>query len=104
MTLEELEISQVLALVEQGVVDPCVWCGRSTAFGSGLFVNRISADREEYYEGTYVDGYACAECAGFDCDECGQFIYLDTEVRTEPYGNYHEHCYNKAKHGEKEKY
>lgn len=102
--METLEITDVIRIQEQGVKDPCVYCGRSTALGSGLFVNRIGADREDYHEGTYVDGYACAECAGFDCDECGQSIYLDTEVRTEPYGNYHEHCYNEEKHGTKEEF
>lgn len=32
--------------------DACVYCGRSTAFGSGRFVNRIPAD----------DGWMCEEC------------------------------------------
>lgn len=32
--------------------DPCVHCGKSTAFGSGRFVDRIG----------YDDGWACAEC------------------------------------------
>ena len=78
-------------------IDPCVYCQRSTAFGSGLFVNRIPVD----------DGWGCAECSGFECDECGKQIYLDTEVRVESvkghiynYGNYHTECYNKTKHGE----
>lgn len=102
--METLEITDVVRIMEQGVKDPCVYCGRSTALGSGLFVNRIGADREDYYKGTYVDGYACAECVAFDCDECGQLIPLDTEVRTEPYGNYHEHCYNEATHGKKEEF
>jgi len=81
------------------VIDPCVHCQRSTAFGSGngLFVNRIPSDED----------WACAECAGFECDECDKQIYLDTEVRVEElrgniynYGNYHTECYNKDKHGE----
>jgi len=62
-----------------------------------LFVNRIPVD----------DGWGCAECSGFECDECGKQIYLDTEVRVESvkgniynYGNYHTECYNKTKHGE----
>lgn len=81
------------------VTDPCVHCTRSTAFGAGdgLFVNRIPSD----------EGWACAECAGFECDECGEQIYLDCEVRVEyeddkgvfHYGNYHEECYNETKHG-----
>lgn len=81
------------------VVDPCVYCGRSTAFGSGngLFVNRIGVD----------DGWGCAECAGYECDECGEQIYLDCEIRVEytdaegeyHYGNYHDECYDIKKHG-----
>lgn len=80
------------------IVDPCVQCGRSTAFGSGngLFVNRIGAD----------EGWMCAECAGYECDECGEVIGLDEEIRVEyedengyHYGNYHEDCYDREKHG-----
>jgi hypothetical protein len=81
----------------EAVIDPCVWCGESTAFGAGKFVNRIGVD----------DGWGCAECSGFECDECGEQIYLDTEVRVDytddmgkwHYGNYHEACYNVDKHG-----
>ena len=36
--------------------DPCVHCGKSTAFGSGRFVDRIG----------YDDGWACAECMTID--------------------------------------
>ena len=79
------------------VIDRCRECGNSTAFGSGRFVNRIPAD----------DEWMCAECAGFECDECGENIGLDEELRVEyedeqgnwHYGNYHEECYNEEKHG-----
>lgn len=82
--------------------DPCVWCGHPTALGHGRFVNRIPAVTDD------ADGYACAECAGYECDECGEQIYLDHEVRvdfTDPltglyrYGNYHERCYTAEIHG-----
>lgn len=63
------------------MIDNCIYCGMSTAFGSGRFVNRIPADRELYETGEYLDGYACAECAGYECDECGKQIYLDCETR-----------------------
>jgi hypothetical protein len=86
------------------VTDPCIYCKRSTAFNSGfgLFVNRLPVD----------DDWACAECAGFDCDECAKQIYLDCEIRVEftdeegqyHYGNYHEECYNFEKHGVSEDY
>lgn len=79
------------------ITDACVYCGRSTAFGSGMFVNRIPID----------DGWGCAECSGFECDECNESIYIDTEIRVEytdsggryHYGNYHEQCYDEKKHG-----
>jgi hypothetical protein len=77
--------------------DPCAWCGEPTAFGSGRFVNRIPVD----------DGWGCAECAGYECDECGGQIYLDTEVRVDytddtgkwHFGNYHEGCHSPDRHG-----
>lgn len=83
------------------IIDPCDFCSRSTAFnsGEGLFVNRISTD----------DGWACAECAGFECDECNKQIYLDCEIRVDyekdgtfHYGNYHKECYQYPKHGERQ--
>ena len=51
------------------IIDPCIYCGDSTAFGStyadgsliGKFVNRVPADREDEFTGEYFDGYACAE-------------------------------------------
>ena len=71
-------------------IEPCVHCKESTAFGQGKFVNRIPSD----------DGYACAECAGFECDECGKQIYLDTEVSVENTGEcfkYHAECHKIVK-------
>lgn len=66
------------------IIDPCVYCGFSTAFGYGRFVNRLPVD----------DGYGCAECSGFVCDSCGKQIYLDEEITTET-GDYHETCLDK---------
>ena len=89
--------------------DNCVYCGESTAFGAtredgsliGKFINRIPVDNGEW------DGWGCAECSGFECDECEKQIYLDHETRVEfedeegkyHYGNYHTECYNESKHG-----
>jgi len=56
--------------------DPCFYCGESTAFGSGRFVNRIPAD----------GGYACAECLAYDCDRCYQPIALDEDIDAEDCG------------------
>ena len=57
------------------VVDPCIECGLSTAFGSGRFVNRLPAD----------GGWWCIECIGavFDCDRCGEAIPFDEDVIVE---------------------
>ena len=97
------------------ITDPCIYCGESTAFGAtrkdgsliGKFVNRIPAEYEDYETREFMEGYACAECAGFECDECDKQIYLDCETRVEfmdedgnyHYGNYHTECYDEAKHG-----
>ena len=68
----------------------CVHCGEDTSFGSGRFVNRISADADYgvfdaagnciFAEDAYRNGYACAECGGFECDRCDKQIYLDEDV------------------------
>lgn len=95
--------------------DLCIYCGESTALGArredgsliGKFVNRIPADRDDYETGEYKDGWACAECAGYECDECGKGIYLDCETRVDytddmgkwHYGNYHTECHDDTKHG-----
>lgn len=39
----------------------CVECKRDTSAGSGLFIDRIQADRYED-DGTYIDSYLCREC------------------------------------------
>jgi hypothetical protein len=56
--------------------DRCVFCGESTAFGAGRFVNRVSAtttaDQAPWLPADLaaaggeleVDGFACAECVG----------------------------------------
>jgi hypothetical protein len=65
------------------MIDPCVYCGESTAFGFGKFVNRLPVD----------DGWGCAECSGFECDGCEKQIYLDSDVTdSNGEGHYHEQC------------
>ena len=85
-------------------IDPCVHCGLSTAFGSGRFVNRIPSDSPT---GEILDGaFACALCAGFECDECNQQISVDEEVRVENNdgsSNYHKSCHCESKHGKETK-
>lgn len=83
--------------------EDCIYCGEPTSVGNPLNRDRIPADDGDKF------GWACAECAGYECDECHQNIYLDTETRVDyeengvyHYGNYHEDCYDEAKHGKKE--
>jgi len=56
--------------------DLCVYCGESTAFGSGKFVNRIPCD----------DGWGCAECSGVDCDRCDKPMELDCDITPDQCG------------------
>ena len=77
-------------------INPCVHCKTSTAFPHGKFLDRVPTD----------DGYACAMCAGYECDECSKQIYVDTEVSVEATGGcfrYHAECYDAKKHGKKRK-
>ena len=81
---------------EAQALEPCVHCGKSTGFGSGLFVNRIPADADYeskdedgnvvYKEGEYRDGYACPHCAGPDCWRCDKSIYIDEDITPEQCG------------------
>jgi hypothetical protein len=52
----------------------CVDCGKDTAMGSGLFVDRIGSDKiwsiNDRFE-IEVDGYLCRDCQLLDCDKCG---------------------------------
>ena len=60
--------------------DKCVECLRSTSFGSGLFVNRIPADNDNYI------GWLCPECNFHECDRCNEKIYSDEDFT--PYDVY----------------
>ena len=60
--------------------DKCVECLRSTSFGTGLFVNRIPADNDEYIS------WLCPECNWYECDRCDEKIYCDEDCT--PYDVY----------------
>ena len=72
--------------------DLCVYCNKSTAFGSGLFVNRLPVFEDE------IEGYGCAECMQLECDRCEDLIPLDEDYVLDECspldGAYrvHEHC------------
>ncbi len=68
-----VSVAQIKTNLNNGVDCPCIWCGESTAWGYGRFVNRLPADRHDDDTGEYVDGYSCAECSTpplcIDCDD-----------------------------------
>lgn len=85
------------------VSDRCVWCGEDTSAGSGRWVNRLGVGTtgdlvswlapELRTREVEVDGWSCAECAGYECDSCGKQIYLDEDVTDkEDLGHYHFEC------------
>jgi len=57
----------------------CIFCGADTSFGSGLFVNRISADMYTD-EGEYREGYGCSQCMMLECDRCNKGIAIDDDI------------------------
>lgn len=91
-----------MARVELDTGDKCVYCGEDTSFGSGRFVNRLGIGTtsdcvswlpvDVQAERVDVSGWGCAECSGFECDECGEQIYLDADVSDEQGYHYHEKC------------
>ena len=60
----------------------CTHCGRDTAFGTGLFVNRIpsgtdgtlviTGGEEDVRISVTVDGYMCPDCQLVECENCGE--------------------------------
>jgi len=50
--------------------DLCLWCREDTSFGSGKFVNRIPADRQDSIDEKYESGFMCADCQCVECDVC----------------------------------
>lgn len=52
----------------RNIGDKCVECGRDTAPGSGLWVNRVPAGRDG------KTGYLCSDCQLVECDNCGQKV------------------------------
>jgi hypothetical protein len=74
--------------MSSGVIDPCYYCGESTAFGFGRFVNRLPVE----------DGWGCAECSGFACYKCDKQIYLDCDVRDKDGDFYHATCLPVGEH------
>ena len=85
--MTKLQCKKLDPLVTGDIGDYCVECLQSTAFGTGRFVNRISADRDvEDEQGNYLgrrDGWLCPECNFWECDRCGEkFIVMRTLLDT----------------------
>lgn len=64
----------------------CIDCKEDTSFGSGKFVNRITADDGK------VSGFMCADCQMVECDSCKQKVY---EYETSEQGAWYciDNCY-----------
>lgn len=50
----------------------CVDCNMDTSMGSGRYVNRIPADRQDNANSPRIEGYLCADCQALECDICHQ--------------------------------
>ena len=74
------------------MIDPCVHCGKSTAFGSGKFVTRIPVYCHD------KEGWGCAECSGYECDRCDTQIYLDCEITPDQCGSKYEEFSDGTRH------
>tara|TARA_R100001510_G_scaffold56568_1_gene62399 strand:- start:1557 stop:1961 length:405 start_codon:yes stop_codon:yes gene_type:complete len=52
----------------------CLWCREDTSFGTGKFVNRIPASRQDSIDDEYETGYQCADCQAEECSVCKQSV------------------------------
>ena len=90
--MTKLQCKKLDPLVTGDIGDYCVECLQSTAFGTGRFVNRISADRD-VYDGDkhigYREGWLCSDCNWHECDRCDEKIYCDEDCT--PYDVYGDH-------------
>jgi len=93
LVMANFQCKKLDPLVTGDIGDYCVECLQSTAFGTGRFVNRISADRDvEDEKGEWIgqrSGYLCPECNWFECDRCDEKIYDDEDCT--PYDVYQDH-------------
>ena len=67
---KEIAVSKGCMPIDIG--NECTECRRDTSFGSGLFVNRIPADRQDGVDDELIIGYLCPECQLETCEECGE--------------------------------
>jgi|DEB0MinimDraft_4_1074332.scaffolds.fasta_scaffold209602_1 hypothetical protein len=52
----------------------CLWCREDTSFGTGKFVNRIPASKQDSIDDEYETGYQCADCQAEECSVCKQSV------------------------------
>ena len=80
--MTKLQCKKLDPLVTGNIGDYCVECLQSTVFGTGKFVNRISADRDVYDGDKYIgnrEGWLCSDCNWHECDRCDEKIYCDED-------------------------
>jgi hypothetical protein len=106
----------------EAVKDPCLYCGESTAPGgmnmvdrnnpssvhdvikniplmNPKFISRIGGTFDPHGNGEEIQGYVCADCAGYECDGCGKQIRLDEDITDkQEWGHYHPECLEPSKH------
>lgn len=92
-----------LSLASIDIGDLCVWCGRSTAPGSGLWVNRVPAGSDATQIQDWcgivpddpfitVEGWGCRDCMARPCDRCDHMIPMDEDVYAPNRDNCHYDC------------
>lgn len=87
--------------------DRCTHCGEDTSFGSGNFVNRIPSQTDlttatewmlnstiavQPKIGDTVTGYMCAECQCYECETCGEPVWIEDEVKDATGLTHHASC------------
>ena len=60
-----------MRIMEQQI---CLWCREDTSFGTGKFVNRIPASKQDSIDDEYETGYQCADCQSEECSVCKQSV------------------------------
>ena len=52
----------------------CLWCREDTSFGTGKFVNRIPASKQDSIDDESETGFQCAECPTVECSVCKESV------------------------------
>ena len=52
----------------------CLWCREDTSFGTGKFVNRIPASKQDSIDDEYETGFQCSDCQTVECSVCNESV------------------------------